>query len=127
MPRVSIMGCSGSGKSTLARALHLRTGLPWLELDSIHHQPDWKPLDTDLLDRLAASTGCMVTAEDHSIIGGLGGAVAEHLISSRPVPLERVGVQDRFGESAQAEEMLEMMGLTAPDVAAAAHRAIGRK
>ena len=86
-----------------------------------------KPLDTDLLDRLAASTGCMVTAEDHSIIGGLGGAVAEHLISSRPVPLERVGVQDRFGESAQAEEMLEMMGLTAPDVAAAAHRAIGRK
>ena len=86
-----------------------------------------KPLDTDLLDRLAASTGCMVTAEDHSIIGGLGGAVAEHLISSRPVPLERVGVQDRFGESAQAEEMLEMMGLTAPDVAAAAHRAISRK
>ena len=86
-----------------------------------------KPLDTNLLDRLAASTGCMVTAEDHSIIGGLGGAVAEHLISSRPVPLERVGVQDRFGESAQAEEMLEMMGLTAPDVAAAAHRAIGRK
>ena len=86
-----------------------------------------KPLDTDLLDRLAASTGCMVTAEDHSIIGGLGGAVAEHLISTHPVPLERVGVQDRFGESAQAEEMLEMMGLTAPDVAAAAHRAIGRK
>ena len=86
-----------------------------------------KPLDTDLLDRLAAMTGCMVTAEDHSIIGGLGGAVAEHLISTRPVPLERVGVQDRFGESAQAEEMLEMMGLTAPDVAAAAHRAIGRK
>ncbi|MGB2276103.1 MAG: transketolase family protein [Candidatus Poseidoniaceae archaeon] len=86
-----------------------------------------KPLDTELLDRLAASTGCMVTAEDHSIIGGLGGAVAEHLISTRPVPLERVGVQDRFGESAQAEEMLEMMGLTAPDVAAAAHRAIGRK
>ena len=42
------MGCSGSGKSTLARTLHLRTGLPWLELDSIHHQPDWKPLDTDL-------------------------------------------------------------------------------
>ena len=86
-----------------------------------------KPLDTDLLDRLAVSTGCMVTAEDHSIIGGLGGAVAEHLISTRPVPLERVGVQDRFGESAQAEEMLEMMGLTASDVASAARRAIERK
>ena len=86
-----------------------------------------KPLDTELLDRLAGSTGCMVTAEDHSIIGGLGGAVAEHLISTQPVPLERVGVQDRFGESAEAEEMLQMMGLTAPDVAAAARRAIGRK
>ena len=68
-----------------------------------------------------------MTAEDHSIVGGLGGAVAEHLISNRPVPLERVGVQDRFGESAQAEEMLEMMGLTASDVASAARRAIDRK
>ena len=48
MPRISIMGCSGSGKSTLAGALHQELGLPWLELDSIHHQPDWKPLDTDL-------------------------------------------------------------------------------
>ncbi|MBD39504.1 MAG: transketolase [Euryarchaeota archaeon] len=86
-----------------------------------------KPLDTNLLDRLAEQSGCMVTAEDHSIIGGLGGAVAEHLISNRPVPLERVGVEDRFGESAQAEEMLEMMGLTASDVANAAKRAISRK
>lgn len=86
-----------------------------------------KPLDTDLLDRLAAQSGCMVTAEDHSIIGGLGGAVAEHLISNQPVPLERVGVNDRFGESAQAEEMLEMMGLTASDVADAAKRAMSRK
>jgi transketolase len=86
-----------------------------------------KPLDTDLVDRLASRSGCMVTAEDHSIIGGLGGAVAEHLISNQPVPLERVGVDDRFGESAQAEEMLEMMGLTASDVADAAKRAISRK
>ena len=48
MPRISIMGCSGSGKSTLARALHQELRLPWLELDSIHHQPDWEPLDTEL-------------------------------------------------------------------------------
>ncbi|DAC15907.1 MAG TPA: transketolase family protein [Candidatus Poseidoniaceae archaeon] len=86
-----------------------------------------KPLDTELLDRLSAKSGCMVTAEDHSIIGGLGGAVAEHLVSSQPVPLERVGVNDRFGESAQAEEMLEMMGLTASNVAEAAKRAMSRK
>ena len=86
-----------------------------------------KPLDTELVDRMAAKCGAIVTAEDHSIIGGLGGAVAEHLISSTPVPMERIGVHDRFGESAQAEEMLEMMGLKSHHVADAAKKAIGRK
>ena len=45
MPRLRIIGCSGSGKSTLAREIHQRLGLPWLELDSLHHQPDWTPLE----------------------------------------------------------------------------------
>ena len=57
-----------------------------------------KPLDEDLVINLAAECGALVTAEDHSIIGGLGGAVAECIVSNHPVPLERVGVQDRFGE-----------------------------
>ena len=51
MPRISIMGCSGSGKSTLARALQQELELPWLELDSIHHQADWKPLAADVFRR----------------------------------------------------------------------------
>ncbi|MDE0857615.1 MAG: hypothetical protein OSA38_03510 [Candidatus Poseidoniaceae archaeon] len=86
-----------------------------------------KPLDGDLIDRLVAQCGAVVTAEDHNIIGGLGGAVAEHLVSNQPAPLERVGVPDRFGESGQADEMLEVMKLSAPHIAAAAQKAIQRK
>ena len=86
-----------------------------------------KPLDTKLLDDIVIDTGCVVTAEDHSIIGGLGGAVAEHLSSSTPVPLERVGVKDRFGESGQAEEMLDLLNINTADIVEAAKRAIERK
>ena len=86
-----------------------------------------KPLDTELVDRVAARCGAIVTAEDHSIIGGLGGAVAEHLSAASCTPLERVGVRDRFGESGQADEMLELMELSAPHIAKAALKAIGRK
>ena len=86
-----------------------------------------KPLDTQLVDRVAARCGAVVTAEDHSVIGGLGGAVAEHLSASSCTPLERVGVNDRFGESGQADEMLELMELSAPHIVKAAQRAITRK
>lgn len=86
-----------------------------------------KPLDVDLVDRVADRCGAIVTAEDHSIIGGLGGAVAEHLSGASCTPLERVGVADRFGESGQADEMLELMELSAPHIVNAAQRAIARK
>ena len=86
-----------------------------------------KPLDTNLVDRVAERCGAIVTAEDHSIIGGLGGAVAEHLSASSCTPLERVGVNDRFGESGQANEMLELMELSAPHIVKAAQRAMNRK
>lgn len=86
-----------------------------------------KPLDTDLVDRVAERCGAIVTAEDHSVIGGLGGAVAEHLSASSCTPLERVGVNDRFGESGQADEMLELMELSAPHIVKAAQRAMNRK
>ena len=86
-----------------------------------------KPLDTQLVDRVAERCGAIVTAEDHSVIGGLGGAVAEHLSTSSCTPLERVGVNDRFGESGQADEMLELMELSAPHIMKAAQRAMTRK
>jgi len=86
-----------------------------------------KPLDTELVDRLSKQCGAIVTAEDHSIIGGLGGAVSEHVVSSYPVPVEKIGVHDRFGESAGADEMLEMMGLKSHHISDAVKRVIARK
>ncbi len=86
-----------------------------------------KPLDEDLVAKLVGECGCVVTAEDHLLIGGLGGAVAEFLVSNIPAPLERVGVNDRFGESGQAEEMLDLLSLNTTDIVAAAKRAISRK
>ena len=86
-----------------------------------------KPLDNELVRDCAVKCGAIVSAEDHNVIGGLGSAIAEFLSSEIPTPLERIGVQDRFGESAQASEMLEIMGLTAQHIADAAKAAIARK
>ncbi len=86
-----------------------------------------KPLDTATIASSVASTGCVVTAEEHNIIGGLGSHVASFLVESCPVPMERIGVRDRFGESGEPEELLEKYGLTGHHVAEAAVRVIGRK
>ncbi len=86
-----------------------------------------KPLDGDLIDSLASQCGAIVTAEDHNVIGGLGGAVAEHLVTKIYAPLEMVGVADRFGESGQSDEMLEVMKINAKYIEQAAQRAIARK
>ena len=86
-----------------------------------------KPLDTKLVDSMAKSCGCFVTAEDHSVIGGLGGAVAEHLSTGITVPLEMVGVRDEFGQSGGSSELMSRMGLTSEDIKNSALKAIGRK
>ena len=86
-----------------------------------------KPLDGALIDTLVERCGALVTAEDHNIIGGLGSAVAEHLVANTFAPLEMVGVPDRFGESGQADEMLDLMNISAPYIANAARKAISRK
>jgi transketolase len=86
-----------------------------------------KPLDTDLVVRCAQETGAIVTAEEHSIIGGLGGAVAECLSQRSPVPLERVGVNDTFTESGPYSDLLEKYGMSVEAVVAAAQRAMARK
>lgn len=71
-----------------------------------------KPLDTDLLDRLANQCRGIVTVEDHSVIAGLGSSVAEYLSQTNPTRIKMLGVQDRFGESGGSEELLELVGLT---------------
>ena len=86
-----------------------------------------KPIDTELLARCAAETGAVVTAEDHNILGGLGGAVAEALGATHPCPIEFIGVKDVFGASGEPEELATLYGLTAPHIAKAARRAIARK
>lgn len=79
-----------------------------------------KPLDGDTILASAHKTGAVVTAEEHSIYGGLGSAVAELLSEQHPVPLRRVGVRDEFGQSGAPRELLEHYGLTAPHIAQAA-------
>jgi len=86
-----------------------------------------KPLDTELVDSMAMSCGCFVTAEDHSVIGGLGGAVAEHLSTGITVPLEMIGVRDEFGQSGGSSELMSRMGLTSEDIKNSALKAISRK
>ena len=86
-----------------------------------------KPIDSELLARCAEETGAIVTAEDHNIHGGLGGAVAESLATTRPCPIEFIGVKDVFGASGEPEELATLYGLTAPHIAKAAKRAISRK
>jgi transketolase len=86
-----------------------------------------KPIDEALLAACARETGAFVTAEDHNIVGGLGGAVAEALAKTIPSPIEFVGVRDVFGESGEPEELAEKYGLTGRSIAEAAHRAIARK
>jgi transketolase len=86
-----------------------------------------KPIDSALLVRCAAETGAIVTAEDHNIHGGLGGAVAEALAATHPCPIEFVGVKDTFGASGEPEELAHHFGISAPFIADAVKRAIARK
>ena len=86
-----------------------------------------KPLDTDLIVKAAKTSGAIVTAEEHSIVGGLGAAVCEALAETYPVPVLRVGVEDKFGKSGQVPELLELYGLTAKNIAEKAKKAIALK
>ncbi len=83
-----------------------------------------KPLDVETIIMSARKTGCAVSAEEHSIIGGLGGAIAETLIDGCPVHMERVGVPDTFTESGNPKALLDKYGMTAADIATAARLSI---
>jgi transketolase len=86
-----------------------------------------KPIDRDRLIECAKKTGCIVTAEEHSVIGGLGGACAEVLSQAYPVPMRIIGVNDRYGESGPPEELLERWGLTSKEIADAVREVINMK
>ena len=86
-----------------------------------------KPIDKLALASAAKETGAVVTVEEHQINGGLGGAVAEVLAESYPVPMERIGMPDTFGESGKPEELLEKYGMSVKKIKEAARTVIKRK
>ncbi|MBE5996145.1 MAG: transketolase family protein [Lachnospiraceae bacterium] len=86
-----------------------------------------KPIDTELIAKCSKETGAIVTAEEHSVIGGLGAAVAEALVKTTPAPVEMIGVQDTHAESASYKDLFAKYHLNAEDIAEAAKKAIARK
>ena len=86
-----------------------------------------KPLDEESVLAAARETGAIVTAEEHTIVGGLGGAVAEYLSGVRPTPVIRIGINDEYSETGKPEQLVEHHGLTPENVARAVHRAIELK
>ena len=86
-----------------------------------------KPIDREIIMAAAAETGAIVTAEEHNVIGGLGSAVAEVVAETKPVPVLRIGTEDRFGKSGKVPALLEEYGLTPAAIAAKAKAAIALK
>jgi len=91
------------------------------------HVPTIKPLDSETILKSVRKTGAVVTAEEAQINGGLGGAIAELLAEHQPAPLQRIGMQDRFGESGEPNQLLEFFGLDAKHIRLAAHAVVNRK
>ncbi len=86
-----------------------------------------KPIDKELIVDSARETGAIVTCENHNVINGLGSAVAEVLAENSPVPLERVGVQDLFGEVGSVDYLQQRFAMTAEDIVAKAEKCLARK
>ncbi len=86
-----------------------------------------KPIDEDIIELAARETGAIVTAEEHNVIGGLGSAVCDVVCEKCPVPVVKVGIEDKFGRSGTVPALLEAFGLTAQNIADKAKKAISLK
>ena len=118
---VTLIGTGRMTAAALAAADQLRQdGLEAMVIN----MPTIKPIDADLIEYAARKTGHIVTAEEGTVLGGLGSAVAETLVRRYPVRQEFIGVQDTFGESGSSEDLLKKYGLTADDIAAAARKVL---
>jgi transketolase len=89
------------------------------------HTP--KPIDEEAIVESARRTGCMVTAEEHTIFGGMGSAVLEVLARSHPVPVEMIGITDKFGVSGEPDELFKHFNLTSDDIANSVRKVLKRK
>ncbi len=85
-----------------------------------------KPIDRDIIIKAARETGKIVTVEEHSVIGGLGSAVGDVVLEECPVPVIKIGMNDKFGESGAAKELLKKYGLCAENIVAVTKAALGR-
>lgn len=117
--------CSGImvGEALKAAALLEQEGIRIAVLNAF----TWKPMDDETLAEYARSCGCVVTAENHNILGGLGSAVANSLSRSCPVPVEMVGVEDAFGEVGTEDFLRRRFDLTAEHIVRAVRAAMARK
>ena len=86
-----------------------------------------KPLDGEAILRSAKKTGCVVSCEEHQYNGGLGESIAQLLVRNAPMPMEFIGIDDKFGESGKPDELMVKYGLKAVNIAEAAKKAISRK
>jgi transketolase len=86
-----------------------------------------KPLDEEAILKSVAKTGCVVSAEEHNRLGGLGDSIAQVLIKNNPVPMEYVAVNDSFGESGTPAELMTKYGLDAANIVAAVQKVMARK
>lgn len=121
---VSIMACGPTVHEALLAASELEDEGISVEVVNNH---TIKPMDEATIINSAKKTQAVVTAEDHQVMGGMGSAVCEVLAKNNPVPIEMVGVQDRFGESGQPEELMEEFHLNSPDIKEAVKKVIKRK
>lgn len=86
-----------------------------------------KPMDAQGLSSIAGAAGAVVTCEEHTVIGGLGGAVSEILAETCPVPVARIGIRDKFGQSGEPEELMKAYHIDTPDIVSAALDVIRQK
>ena len=123
-PEVAIVACGLLVYEALKAAKTLdKNGIETLVINS----HTIKPLDEQTIIRAARTCGAVVTVEEHQVSGALGGAVAEVLSKNFPVPIEMVGIQDRFGQSGRVKELNEEYGLTKEDVEKAVKKVLARK
>jgi transketolase len=118
-PKVAILGTGSMSFNALLAARALESdGIPSIVL----HNPSIKPLDEEAIIAAARETLHVITVEEHQVAGGFGGAVAELLSKKYPVPVERLGIQDEFGQSGNPDELIEHYGLAPAHIAEVARR-----
>ena len=121
---VAIVGCGIMVPEAIRAAESLKTRGISASVVDLH---TIKPIDEETITKLAQKCGCLVTVEEHNIMGGMGSAVAEVLGEQRPTPMKRVGVMDTLGESGEAPELLKKYGLSAPNIEEAAVEVMKRR